>query len=85
MTRVPTNIPDKIERKQYESDKSYLNRISKMVSKAMNDANIEQHFDVDLHGSIDDNGEVSQKSQKTSNSARISQSGIKKSKFKNKK
>ena len=65
MTRMPTMIPDKVERKQFESDKSYLGRISKMVSKAINDANIEQHFDVDLHGSVDDN-QTKQKKAKIS-------------------
>lgn len=54
MTRVPKAIPEQVEKGFLESDYQFLNRINRMVSKAVAEANLEEHFDVDLGDKVKD-------------------------------
>lgn len=55
MTRKPKPLPEKIIKSKYESDYHFMKRINGMVAQSMAEANLEEHFDVDLGEKIIDN------------------------------
>ncbi|KAJ6219260.1 hypothetical protein RDWZM_005072 [Blomia tropicalis] len=69
MTRATKSLPTTVEKGILENDYQFLNRIDKMVSKAMAEAKLEEHFDVDLLPKIKDNNQIQngKKFDKTSN------------------
>ena len=69
MTRATKSLPTTVEKGILENDYQFLNRIDKMVSKAMAEAKLEEHFDVDLLPKIKDNDQIQngKKFDKTSN------------------
>lgn len=48
MTKPTKSVPEVMEKRTTESDGHFLNRINFMVAKAMAEAKLEEHFDVDL-------------------------------------
>lgn len=48
MTRPIKLVPKVMEKRTTESEGNFLNRINFMVAKAMAEAKLEEHFDVDL-------------------------------------
>lgn len=54
MTRAPKPLPEKIEKRFSESDGHFMNRLQRMVAKSIAEANLEEHFDVDLGKRIND-------------------------------
>ena len=57
MTRVPKALPEKFEQKFFESEHHFMNRLNRMVAKSIAEANLEEHFDVDLGEKIENNAD----------------------------
>ncbi|OTF83370.1 hypothetical protein BLA29_010682, partial [Euroglyphus maynei] len=48
MTRKPKPLPEMVIKDCNESNNHFMNRLNKMVSQSMAEANLEEHFDIDL-------------------------------------
>ncbi|KAH9424476.1 hypothetical protein DERP_004661 [Dermatophagoides pteronyssinus] len=52
MTRKPKPLPEMVIKDLNESNHHFMNRLNKMISQSMAEANLEEHFDLDLGDQI---------------------------------
>lgn len=57
-------MPETVEKGILESEYQFINRLNRMVNKSIAEANLEEHFDVDLGGKVKQSDTTSGKDDK---------------------